>query len=96
MGAKKQLLVVEANPRFADMLERLASLCPVILASRIASGPTLHQTYGYPGAEMDLIARGLISSGIVNAAKAKVALQILLSTKQSRAQIKAAFEKLQR
>lgn len=82
--------------RLADILEKLASQCPVVLASRIASGPTLRQTYGYPGAEMDLIARGLIPSGILSAAKAKMALQILLSTSQSIAQIRSAFEALRR
>ena len=82
--------------RMVDVLETLASRRPVVLASRILAGPTLRQTYGYPGAEMDLIARGLIPSGILNAAKAKVALQILLSTSQTMAQIRSAFEKLQR
>jgi L-asparaginase len=82
--------------RLVDALEKLAKQCPVVLASRIFQGPTLRQTYGYPGAEMDLIARELIPSGILNAAKAKVLLQILLSTRQPPADIKAAFEKLQR
>src|SRR6185312_12928687 len=79
--------------RLVGVLEKLAARCPVVLASRILAGPTLRQTYGYPGAEMDLIARGLIPSGLLNAAKAKVLLQILLSTRQPLAGIKAAFEK---
>jgi L-asparaginase len=82
--------------RLAEMLGRLAGLCPVILASRIAAGPTLERTYGYPGAEIDLLARGLISSGTLSATKAKVALQILLASSQSGAQVKAAFVELQR
>src|SRR6185312_6029876 len=82
--------------RLVNALEKLAGRCPVVLASRIFQGPTLQQTYGYPGAEMDLIARGLIPSGILNTAKAKVLLQILLSTRQPLAGIKAAFEKMQR
>lgn len=82
--------------RMTGMLEKLADRCPVVLASRIAAGPTLSQTYGYPGAEMDLIARGLIPSGILSATKAKVALQILLSTSRPSAQIRSAFENLQR
>ena len=80
--------------RLVAVLEKLAGQCPVVLASRISAGPTLRQTYGYPGAEMDLIARGLIPSGILNAAKAKIALQILLSSSQSIAQIRSAFEDL--
>lgn len=80
--------------RLVAPLEKLAGQCPVVLASRILAGPTLRQTYGYPGAEMDLIARGLIPSGILNAAKAKVALQILLSTSRSIAQIRSSFGEL--
>ena len=82
--------------RLAEPLARLAGLCPVILASRISAGPTLERTYGYPGAEMDLIAKGLISSGALSATKSKVALQILLAASQSGEQIKAAFADLQR
>ena len=82
--------------RLVDALEKLAKIRPVVLASRIFQGPTLRQTYGYPGAEMDLIARGLIPSGILNAAKAKVALQILLSTSQSMEKIRLAVDDLQR
>ena len=82
--------------RFADMLEKLAARCPVILASRISAGPTLQQTYGYPGAEMDLIRKGLIPSGILNAAKAKVALQILLSASEPVERVRSAFAELQR
>lgn len=82
--------------RLADALERLAGLCPVILASRISSGPTLKRTYGYPGAEIDLLSRGLIPSGILSASKSRVALQILLSAPRSISEIKAAFEELGR
>ena len=81
--------------RLADPLARLAKLRPVILASRIAAGPTLAHTYGYPGAEMDLLAKGLISSGPLSATKSKVALQILLAASRSNEQIEAAFAALQ-
>ena len=82
--------------RLVDALEKLAIQCPVVLASRIFQGPTLQQTYGYPGAEMDLIRKGLIPSGILNAAKAKVALQILLSASEPVDRIRSAFAELQR
>jgi L-asparaginase len=81
--------------RMVAVLEKLAGRCPVVLASRILAGPTLRRTYGYPGAEMDLIGRGLIPSGILNAAKAKMALQILLSTGRTIEEIRSAFETLQ-
>ena len=81
--------------RMVAVLEKLAGRRPVVLASRILAGPILRRTYGYPGAEMDLIGRGLIPSGILNAAKAKVALQILLSAGRTIEDIRSSFEKLQ-
>ena len=80
--------------RLAGGLERLAGLCPVVLASRILSGPTLRHTYGYPGAEIDLLTKGLIPSGILSAAKSKVALQILLSGSRPIAEIRETFREL--
>ena len=82
--------------RLVDSLEALAAMCPVTLASRISSGPTLTHTYGYPGAEIDLLSKGLISAGILSAPKAKVALQILLSTGADLGRIKEVFAALQK
>jgi L-asparaginase len=82
--------------RIAGALEALAATCPVLLASRISSGPTLKHTYGYPGAEMDLLSKGLISAGILSAPKAKVALQILLSAGADLGRIKEVFAILEK
>lgn len=60
-------------------LERLAQKMPVILASRITGGQVLKHTYGYAGGEVDLLARGLISAGWLDALKARILLSLLLS-----------------
>ncbi|GIF72147.1 hypothetical protein Asi02nite_16650 [Asanoa siamensis] len=57
-----------------DVLTALAAAKPVVLASRIGAGPVLTHTYGYPGAEADLIARGLIPAGTLDPWKARVLL----------------------
>ncbi|WP_374763686.1 asparaginase [Yunchengibacter salinarum] len=62
----------------ADRLVELAARLPVVLASRTGFGRVLEGTYGYRGAEMDLIARGLIPSGGLGGARARLALSVLL------------------
>jgi L-asparaginase len=62
----------------APDLGRLAERIPVVFA-RAGGGETLRATYGYPGGEMDLIARGLIPAQSLDARKARIALQLLLS-----------------
>ena len=57
----------------------LAERIPVVFASRTGAGETLRATYAYPGGEIDLIARGLIPAQSLDARKARIALQLLLS-----------------
>jgi L-asparaginase len=62
----------------APDLGRLAARIPVVFA-RAGAGETLRATYGYPGGEIDLIARALIPAQSLDARKARIALQLLLS-----------------
>ncbi len=90
-------LVVEAlggghvPPAWVDPLTTLAATLPVILASRVGAGPILRATYGFPGSETDLLARGLIPAGILDGPKARLLLSLLLRAAADRPTIAAAF-----
>jgi L-asparaginase len=76
------------------VLKRLATKIPVIFASRTGGGETMEQSYAYPGSEVDLLARGLVAAGPLDARKARVALAILLSNGASQQDIAAFFGSL--
>lgn len=74
-----------------DALTDLAKRMPVVLATRTGSGPVLRQTYGFPGSESDLLARGLISASTLDPVKARILLQLLLMSSADRDQITHSF-----
>jgi L-asparaginase len=81
-------LVIEAygaghlSELWADKAEKLARDMPVVLASRARGGRVFETTYGYKGAEIDLIARGLAPAGGLRGRKARILLGILLGGEQ--------------
>lgn len=76
---------------WCSRLEALANAMPVVLASRIGTGPVLASTYAFPGSESDLLARGLISAGALDAYKARLLLTAHLAAGTPRHEIAEAF-----
>lgn len=74
--------------------EALAKRIPVVFATRTGGGRTLASSYGFAGSETDLIARGLIPAGALDARKARILLMVLLSADAPRALVEATFAAL--
>ena len=55
-----------------------------MLAARGRTGRVLTRTYGFPGSETDLLRRGLLPAGTLDAVKARVLLTLLLRDGASR------------
>lgn len=68
-------------PALVDLVDRV----PVLLASRTGAGRVLEQTYGYPGGDIDLVHRGLVPVGTLDAAKARLLLVLGLASGLDRA-----------
>jgi L-asparaginase len=75
-------------------LQALADVMPVILGSRVAGGPVFHSTYGFPGSERDLLARGLIAGGGIGPWKARLLLQLALAAGMTRVELTRLFHHL--
>lgn len=75
----------------APLLASLAQQMPVILASRVDTGPSFTGTYAFPGSETDLLEKGLIPAGALSGIKARLLLSLLLRAGHQRAAIRDAF-----
>lgn len=64
----------------APLVGAVAARIPVVLASRLTTGPVFTQTYGYDGAEIDLIKRGVVPAGYLSGIKARLLLGLVLRT----------------
>lgn len=76
---------------FAKALGGLAEKIPVVFTSRTGAGGVLRQTYSSPGAEMDLIHRGLIPAGSLDDLKSRILLTLLMRSGADVDDIATAF-----
>jgi L-asparaginase len=75
-------------------LEDLALRLPVVLASRTGGGEVLRTTYGFPGSERDLLARGLIPAGFLDGLKARILLSLSLAAGADLLGVRTAFQQV--
>ncbi len=64
---------------------------PVVFASRTGGGTTTRNSYGYPGSEVDLLNRGLIGAGWLDARKSRLLLHLLVAAGVSIDEVAAEF-----
>lgn len=72
-------------------IRELATLMPVVLASRCSTGPVLRHTYAYPGSEIDLLSAGLLHAGDLCGLKARLLIALVLMCTSDRSRIEAEF-----
>lgn len=75
----------------ADKAAAIAARMPVVLASAVGAGPVFESTYGYKGAERDLISRGLIPAGMFSPPKARLLLSVMLAAGSASKDIEEAL-----
>jgi L-asparaginase len=75
----------------APIVGDLVATMPVVLATRVHTGPTFTRTYGFAGSESDLLARGVIGAGTLTGLKARLLLMLLLGSGADRKTIGEAF-----
>lgn len=73
------------------LLGEIATRMPVVLATRAMTGPVFTRTYGYPGSEIDLLARNLVPAGYLSGLKARLLLGLSLRANGNEAAVREAF-----
>ena len=90
-------IVVEASaggnmtvPFYEAVCEALAADIPVVVATRVASGPT-HFGKAYRGSLASVTAKGAIAAGYLSGLKARILLMVALGTTRDRAKLAEIF-----
>ena len=77
----------------APTISQVLAHMPVVIASRVDTGPVFTKTYGFPGSEIDLMRRGVCVAGDLSGLKARLLLMLLLRAGHGRGAIERAFER---
>jgi len=75
----------------AEAVSDVVRQVPVVVASRTGAGSTVARTYGFTGSESDLLARGAVLSGWLDARKSRVLLWALLSLGRDGVDVREEF-----
>ena len=75
-----------------EKVKALVRKMPVILCSQSAAGPMMERTYGYVGAELDLLNAGLLPGKHLNSKKTRLLLSLLLGAESG--DVRADFVRL--
>ncbi|MCF2707213.1 asparaginase [Arcanobacterium haemolyticum] len=89
-GAGAGHVAARAVPACSEIIERGV---PLILGTRTKAGRSLRGTYGYPGSEVDLLARGAISAGGLGVRKARILAYVLACAGIKGEEFRAEFER---
>ncbi|MFG1924652.1 asparaginase [Cryptosporangium sp. NPDC048952] len=86
--------VGHASEKVAPAVSRaVAAGKVVVLASRTGAGTTYRATYGFSGSESDLLRRGAIPAGWLDARKARLLLACLLAGSATMEEMKSEFRR---
>jgi L-asparaginase len=77
----------------AEAVSAAVQQVPVVVSSRTGAGRTLTGTYGFPGSESDLLSRGAVLSGWLDARKSRLLLWALLALGYDDAAIRHEFRR---
>jgi L-asparaginase len=77
-----------------EPIRSLAARIPVVIGSRTGSGELFRATYDFAGSEVDLLKRGCVSAGALDAQKARILLSLLLADGADRDRIEATFAQI--
>lgn len=64
----------------AEVVSEVTARVPIVVSTRTGNGGTLSGTYGFPGSETDLVRRGAMLSGVLDARKARILLWLLVAS----------------
>ncbi|WP_127359309.1 asparaginase [Actinacidiphila soli] len=75
----------------AAVVSKAVGRIPVVFATRTGAGAVFHDTYGFAGSEQDLLRRGAIPAGWLDARKARLLLWALLAAGCDQETVRAQF-----
>jgi L-asparaginase len=75
----------------AAVVSKAVGRIPVVFATRTGAGAVFHDTYGFVGSEQDLVRRGAIPAGWLDARKARLLLWALLAAGCDEETVRAEF-----